>query len=61
MIILLLFGTIPFLVRVVQIYLMSRFGNQANIAQALQGLKVDPNFFVDFINGQNFILMLILN
>ncbi len=60
MIILLLFGTIPFLVRVVQIYLMSRFGNQASIAQALQGLKIDPEFFVGFINGQNFILMVIL-
>ncbi|MBN2029603.1 hypothetical protein JW824_05105 [bacterium] len=60
MIVLLLFGTIPFLVRVVQIYLMSRFGNQASIAQALQGLKIDPEFFINFINGQNFLLMLVL-
>ncbi len=60
MIILLLFGAIPFLVRVVQIYVMSRFGNQTNIAEVLKGLKIDPEFFIDFINGQHFILILIL-
>lgn len=62
MLILLLFGTIPFLISAARIYIMSRFGDQANVSQALQGLglKIDPKFFVDFINGQNFILMLIL-
>ncbi|MCJ7812860.1 hypothetical protein MUP95_06035 [bacterium] len=59
MIILLLFGAIPFLVRVVQIYLMFRFGNQANVAEALQGLKIDPEFFINFVNGQNFFLIFI--
>ncbi|MFH1941972.1 MAG: ABC transporter permease subunit [bacterium] len=60
MILLLLLASIPFFVRAVQIYLMTRFGDNVQIAQAVEGFKINPGFFFGFLQGQNFFLILIL-
>jgi len=60
MIVLILLASIPFFVRAVQIYLMTRFGDRARIAQAVQEFQINPKFFSEFLLGQSFFLILVL-
>lgn len=60
MILLLLLSSIPFFVRAVQIYLMTRYGDQVNIGQVVDGFKINPGFFYSFLQGQTFLLLLVL-
>ena len=60
MILLILLSSIPFFVRAVQIYLMTRFGEGTQIAEAVRGFQINPDFFNGFIMGQTFFLWLIL-
>ena len=60
MIILLLLASVPFLVRAVQIYLISRMEGDIEIARAMQGLQIDARFFAGFLRGQTFFLILVL-
>lgn len=65
MILLLLLASIPFFVRAVQIYLMSRYGDQIriggeDIGRIVDGFRINPKFFFDYLNGQGFFLILVL-
>ena len=60
MILLILLSSIPFFVRAVQIYLMTRFGDQIRIDEVMDRFRINPQFFYDFLQGQNFFLILIL-
>jgi len=60
MIILLLLASIPFFVRAVQIYLVTRFGEGGEIARALRDFRINPEFFNSFLQGQTFFLVLVL-
>lgn len=60
MIILLLLASIPFFVRAVQIYLVTRFGETGEIARALRDFQINPEFFNSFLQGQTFFLVLVL-
>ena len=60
MIILLLLASIPFFVRAVQIYLVTRFGETGEIARALRDFQINPEFFNNFLQGQTFFLILVL-
>ena len=60
MVILLLFSYLSFFVRAVQIYVIARYGEKLEIAQRLKGLKIDSDFYINYLNGQTFFLLLIL-
>ena len=51
---------IPFYARAVQIYLVTRMGDQVRISDLTDRFQVNPKFFVDFLNGQYFFFLLIL-
>jgi ABC-type transport system involved in multi-copper enzyme maturation permease subunit len=58
MIILLMISALPFVVRAFQIYAATRLQNWAELAEAVQQLKVDASFFAAFLHGQSFFLLL---
>ena len=60
MILLILLASIPFVVRAVQVYLVTRFADQGPLAQAAQGFQINPRFFSEFLLGQSFFLILAL-
>ncbi len=61
MILFLFFASIPFMVRAIQIYVFSRLGSQVIVqSQSLQALKINPHFFLSFLQGQFFYLLIIL-
>jgi len=52
---------IPFLVKAVQIYIVTRMGAKgALLTQAAPSFKTDPKFFLDFMEGQMLFIILIL-
>ena len=59
MMVFLLFAYFPFFFRAVQIYVIARFGDKLEIVQKFKGLKIDANFYSDFLNGQMFFVVLI--
>ena len=59
MIVLVLLSYIPFFVRAVQIYLMTRFGDKIEIAKTVKGLQINARFFHEFLQSQAFFLLLI--
>lgn len=60
MILFILLAYIPFFVRAVQIYLMTRFGEGTPLAEAVKGLEINAGFFHGFLQGQWLYLILIL-
>jgi len=59
MIVLVLLAYIPFFVRAVQIYIMTRFGDKIEIAKTVKGLQINAGFFHEFLQGQAFFLLLV--
>ncbi|MEJ2628633.1 MAG: hypothetical protein P8078_08775, partial [bacterium] len=47
---------IPFFVRAVQIYLVTKVGDTSTIIQGVKGLTIDTEFFAGFLQGQMFFL-----
>ncbi len=58
--ILLFLSYIPFLVRAIQIFLITRFAENAAIMELAKSLEINPAFFFNFIDKQFFFLMLML-
>ncbi len=60
-IMLLLFAAyIPFIVRTVQIFLITRLADKPAIMQLAKSFEINPAFFYNFIDGQFFFLMLMM-
>ncbi|MFO7890507.1 MAG: ABC transporter permease subunit [bacterium] len=60
MILLFIASSIPFFVKAVQIYLVSRVGESSQIMQGLGGLKINTDFFAGFLQGQMFFAILVI-
>lgn len=61
MILFLILAYLPFLVRSVQIYLVSRLGDKAAAAaQAVEAFKINPQFFLNYLHAQLFYIILML-
>jgi len=60
MIILLFFASIPFMVRVGQIYIVTRLAEDPQFAGFARQFQVDPGLFESFLNQQSYFLMLIV-
>ncbi len=60
MILVLILSAIPFMVRAVQIYLVTRFAENTKVLEAVKGLSVNPEFFFRFMTGQHFFLILVM-
>ncbi|MBN2416845.1 hypothetical protein JXO52_13440 [bacterium] len=61
MIFFLFLSLIPFFVRAVQIYIVTKIGsNAAVLAEAVPDFQINPGFFLGFLQGQMIYLMLIL-
>lgn len=58
--ILLFLSYIPFIVRAIQIFLITRFAENAAIMELAKSLQINPGFFFGFIEKQFFFLMLML-
>jgi hypothetical protein len=58
MMVLLMISALPFVVRAFQIYASTRLQNWAELAEAVQQLRVDAGFFAAFLHGQVFFLLL---
>lgn len=60
-IMLLLFASfIPFIVRAVQIFLITRLADKPAIMQLAKSFQVNPGFFYNYLDGQFFFLMLMM-
>ena len=60
LILFLLLSTLPFLVRAVQIYIMSRAGDITEALPAARAFQINAGFFLKFLQGQVFYLILVL-
>ncbi len=60
LILLFIASSIPFFVRAVQIYLVTKVGDTSTIIQGVKGLTIDTEFFAGFLQGQMFFLILII-
>lgn len=60
LILLFIASSIPFFVRAVQIYLVTKVGDTSTIIQGVKGLTIDTKFFAGFVQGQMFFLILII-
>ena len=60
MMLIILLSAIPFVVRAVQIYLLTRFGDNTQVLEAIRGFQVNPAFFMSFLQGQHFFLILVM-
>jgi len=60
MIFTLLLASLPFLVRVGQIYASTRLADYPEMAQMVQDLKIDADLFAGFLQGQGFFVFLVL-
>lgn len=60
MIFLILLSFIPFFIKAVQIYLVTKVGDSSNLINAIGGFKINSDFFAGFIKGQMFYLILII-
>jgi hypothetical protein len=60
MILLLLLSSIPFFFRAGQIYMVTRFDHTVDMLDESGQFAIDANFFLSFIKGQMFILILVM-
>ena len=60
LILLFIASSIPFFVRAVQIYLVSKVSESSTIVQGLGNLTINAEFFAGFMQGQMFFLILII-
>ena len=61
MIILVIFASIPFLIRTTQIYLITGLGFElTNLGKAAQELEINTKFFLNYLHDQNFFIILIV-
>ena len=60
MILLLLLSSIPFFFRAGQIYIVTRFDSTVDMLDGPGQFAIDANFFLSFIKGQMFILILVM-
>jgi len=58
--IILFISFIPFFFRAGQIYIVSRFGDEEALMKMVRGIQIDAEFFMSFLKGQSFILLLLV-
>ncbi len=60
MILIFLASAIPFFIKAVQIYLVTKVGESSRIVQGVKGLKINTEFFSGFIQGQMFFVIIVI-
>jgi len=58
--IILFISFIPFIFRAGQIYILSRFGDEETLLKMVSGVQIDAEFFMSFLKGQAFLLLLLI-
>lgn len=58
--IILFISFIPFIFRAGQIYILSRFGDEETLLRMVRGIQIDAEFFMSFLKGQAFLLLLLI-
>ena len=59
-IVLVIIASIPFMVRVAQIYIVTRLGSEPQFAKFVQQFQVDPGLFERFLGQQSFFMIFIV-
>jgi len=60
MILIFIASSIPFFIKAVQIYLVTKVGESSRIVQGVKGLKINTEFFSGFIQGQMFFVIIVI-
>ena len=60
LVVVLIFSSVPFIVRAGQIYFASRAGVQSVLEGLGGGMRIDAGFFMSFMNGQVFALLVVV-